>query len=124
MPSRSYKPCKYCNVATLNKSRYCDNHEYIPQSREAERKAKFEKTRPNATERGYDNRWRKYRAKFIKDHPVCNNCGMPAKVVDHIQAHKGNEHLFWDVNNHQALCLSCHSRKTARYDSNYLKGRK
>ena len=29
---------------------------------------------------------------------------VPAVVVDHIVAHRGNEGLFWDVANWQSLC--------------------
>lgn len=32
----------------------------------------------------------------------------PAEVVDHIRAHKGNDELFWDKENWQSLCKSCH----------------
>nr|WP_211224439.1 HNH endonuclease signature motif containing protein [Eremococcus coleocola] len=39
-----------------------------------------------------------------------------ATVVDHIVPHKGNKKLFWDSNNHQSLCESCHNRKTASKD--------
>lgn len=37
----------------------------------------------------------------------------PATVVDHIIPHEGNLELFWDENNIQSLCKSCHDRKTA-----------
>jgi 5-methylcytosine-specific restriction endonuclease McrA len=36
---------------------------------------------------------------------------VPAKCVDHIQAHKGDMKLFWDPNNWQSLCISCNSAK-------------
>ncbi|WP_327198035.1 HNH endonuclease [Sporanaerobacter acetigenes] len=29
-------------------------------------------------------------------------------AVDHIEPHKGNEDLFYDINNLQSLCKSCH----------------
>ena len=37
-----------------------------------------------------------------------------ATVADHIIPHKGNLELFWDEGNLQALCKSCHDRKTAK----------
>jgi len=40
----------------------------------------------------------------------------PATVVDHIEPHKGDEELFYDINNLQSLCKSCHDRKTAKED--------
>ena len=39
-----------------------------------------------------------------------------AQVVDHIVPHRGDKELFWDKNNWQALCFSCHSSKTATMD--------
>ena len=38
----------------------------------------------------------------------------PATVVDHIVPHKGNLELFWAESNLQALCKSCHDRKTTK----------
>nr|WP_281492405.1 HNH endonuclease [Wohlfahrtiimonas chitiniclastica] len=32
-----------------------------------------------------------------------------ANVVDHIEPHRGDQALFWDRNNWQSLCSSCHS---------------
>jgi 5-methylcytosine-specific restriction protein A len=37
-----------------------------------------------------------------------------ATDVDHVIPHRGNERLFWDEGNWQALCHECHSAKTAR----------
>jgi 5-methylcytosine-specific restriction protein A len=34
--------------------------------------------------------------------------------TDHIIPHRGDEALFWDETNWQALCDRCHSRKTRR----------
>lgn len=76
------------------------------------------------TERGYDWRWRRYREAFLKAHPLCAECQRqrrttPARVVDHIRDHKGDQALFWDPTNHQALCdytspWNCHGQKTGR----------
>ncbi|MDD4570646.1 MAG: HNH endonuclease signature motif containing protein [Tepidanaerobacteraceae bacterium] len=40
----------------------------------------------------------------------------PATVVDHIKPHKGDVKLFFDINNLQSLCKTCHDRKTAKED--------
>lgn len=37
----------------------------------------------------------------------------PATDVDHVIPHRGNERLFWNEQNWQALCYECHSQKTA-----------
>jgi 5-methylcytosine-specific restriction protein A len=36
----------------------------------------------------------------------------PATAVDHIQPHRGDYELFWDSDNWQPLCATCHGRKT------------
>ena len=74
--------------------------------------------RPSAADRGYDHRWQKARITFLREHPLCVECELKgeltaAVVVDHVVPHRGDEMLFWDVeNNWQALCLGCHNRKT------------
>lgn len=63
----------------------------------------------------YDSvRWRNVRANQLIRQPLCVMCQQQgrdtiATIVDHIIEHKGNAELFWDVNNHQSLCASCHS---------------
>ncbi|WP_269448179.1 HNH endonuclease [Lentibacillus sp. JNUCC-1] len=56
---------------------------------------------------------------FLRRNPLCVHCtdsGMtvPATEVDHIVPHRGDRDLFWDPNNHQGLCKSCHSKKTRK----------
>ncbi|WP_434794534.1 HNH endonuclease [Terrisporobacter petrolearius] len=34
----------------------------------------------------------------------------------HIKSQEGNEELFWDESNWEALCKSCHDKKTAKED--------
>lgn len=70
-----------------------------------------------AEARGYDSRWRKARAAFLQRNPLCNECMKhgrltPATVVDHVIPHRGDQKLFWDEDNWQALCKRCHDRKT------------
>lgn len=71
--------------------------------------------RRSANARGYNYRWQKYRAKYLKEHPLCVFCSrlgkvLGATVVDHIKPHRGDSKLFWDKKNHQALCKPCHDR--------------
>lgn len=76
-----------------------------------------DRMRGGAAERGYDGRWRKARAAFLRRNPLCVECmrkGVltPATVVDHIIPHRGDKELFWNEENWQPLCKSCHDRKT------------
>ena len=47
---------------------------------------------------------------------TCATCGRICLEldIDHITPHRGDPVLFWDRNNLQALCRSCHSKKTTR----------
>lgn len=58
--------------------------------------------------------WRTLRAAFLRDHPDCVVCGQPTEHVDHILPVRERPDLALDVDNVQALCWSCHSRKTRR----------
>lgn len=75
--------------------------------------------RGNSAERGYDHRWRKARARWLVDHPLCVECKSQGKVtaadvVDHVTPHRGDKRLFWDRSNWQSLCAACHNRKTRK----------
>ncbi|MEM9388616.1 MAG: HNH endonuclease signature motif containing protein [Pseudomonadota bacterium] len=77
------------------------------------------RSRKSAAQRGYDNTWRKVRAAFLVEHPVCQGkwkCnGDPATEVDHkTTIRSGGARLDWD--NLQALCKRCHSYKTRTED--------
>lgn len=98
--------CKYPRCSELTHEVYCDEH--------AEHRREADKFRASASKRGYDARWRRYRKNFLAKHPLCVECGGLATEVDHIIDHRGSYKLFWDTDNHQALCKSCHSKKTAK----------
>lgn len=84
--------------------------------RDAERKARFDKTRPGSSQRGYDREWQKARAAFLRQHPVCALCGAPANVVDHMTPHRGDKAIFWDKSRWQPLCTPCHSGAKQRQE--------
>lgn len=119
MPTHPKHPCSHPRCPELverGKSR-CPTHEV------RENKVR-EEQRGTAHERGYDSKWKKARVFYLRRHPLCVNClkegrTVPARVVDHIVAHNGDQTLFWDSNNWQALCdftspFNCHGTKTAR----------
>ena len=63
--------------------------------------------------------WRRLRAAYRDQHPVCEECKRQGKTtpmfaVDHIKPHGGNVGLFWDWDNLQSLCRKCHNAKTQR----------
>lgn len=79
--------------------------------------------RPNATNRGYDHRWRKYRHWFLSqpENVLCcvEGCHQIATVVDHKVPHRGDSERFWDPDNHQPMCKRHHDQKTATEDGGF-----
>ena len=69
----------------------------------------------NPIPRLYDSvRWRKARSYYLAINPLCIMClrvgrERRATVVDHIRDHGGDYGLFWDQDNWQGLCPTCHS---------------
>jgi 5-methylcytosine-specific restriction protein A len=50
---------------------------------------------------------------------MCKDVGRVAKatVVDHVVPHNGDQGLFWDDGNWQALCATCHSMHKRRIET-------
>ena len=61
----------------------------------------------------------KARDTFLKSHPFCVVCHRPAGVVDHIISIYKRPDLRLDPENLQAMCESCHNRKTATEDGGF-----
>ena len=102
--------------------------------------ASWRSSKQSSTQRGYDYRWQKARAAFLKDHPFCAYClrdvgicatavadvilecaarNVPVpygNVVDHRIPHRGDKALFWDQSNWQTLCQTHHSRDKQRQE--------
>jgi 5-methylcytosine-specific restriction endonuclease McrA len=82
----------------------------------------------SAAQRGYDRKWEKYRNGFLREFMLCGmrpgnvapvmsrcrdeNRATIATRVDHVIPHRGDGGRFWDRGNHQAMCASCHARKS------------
>lgn len=119
MPARPKRPCNRPGCRRLTTERYCEEHM-------REYRQRQDRERGTAHERGYDARWRRARAVYLREHPLCVRCERegritPATVVDHIVPHKGDMELFWDRENWQPLCARHHNIKTAREDSNFTR---
>lgn len=85
-------------------------------------RARSEASRPSATARGYDNRWRVESTAFLRkpgnERCACG-CGRLSNVVDHKVAHKGDQRLFWDRSNWQPMHRDCNSRKAIRSEGGF-----
>lgn len=84
--------------------------------RQRARKARHDRKRPSASQRGYGVEWRKLRAEFLRHHPYCKMCGAPAEVVDHIKRHRGDKRLLLSWSNLQSLCGHCHNSVKQRQE--------
>ena len=68
--------------------------------------------------------WQALRKNILYKYPTCQRCQtygyLTAGVdVDHVQPHRGNSDLFYNLSNLQTLCRSCHSWKSQREGDEY-----
>lgn len=118
MPVSPRRPCAAPGCAALVGKGFCATHAHRASP------ARAAGGRGTSHERGYGARWRRAREAFLLEHPLCAECTRqgrvtPARVVDHVQPHRGDHTLFWDEANWQALCdftsqWDCHGAKTGR----------
>ena len=109
MPRKPKRPCSHPGCGKLIDGRYCDEHRQI-----AERQYNQHLRDPDTNKR-YGRAWKKIRARFLLQHPLCEQCRQegrltPAQEVHHILplANGGMN----NESNLMALCKSCHSRIT------------
>lgn len=61
----------------------------------------------------HSKKWRDFRKLFLIDNYKCFICNSTFNLeIDHIVEHEENEKLFYNKNNLQTLCKSCHFVKT------------
>lgn len=111
MPYKPKRPCAYPGCGRLAVSeQYCAEHQ------KAMDKHYNQYERDPASNKRYGRAWKRIRDRYIKSHPLCEECEKqgkltPAEEVHHIlplSKGGGNE-----KSNLMALCKSCHSRITA-----------
>lgn len=77
------------------------------------------------SKRLYDSvRWRRFAKMQLGREPLCRLCfqmgrDTAAAVVDHIVPHETDPKLFWDANNLQSLCPTCHNAKRTAENIGY-----
>ena len=120
------KLCLYPGCEKLTQSGgYCMEHKALAEKRRQERKTGFNDQRGKSREwhsMYYSARWKQSRKEFLKKYPYCFLCGAKATIADHIQPHRGNVELFYNEDNLQPMCQSCHSKKTLN-ENDYFRGR-
>lgn len=101
---------------------YCPKHKAIADQRKKDRKifTGTKRDRSGSYHQLYNSvKWRKISKEFLAKYNVCVICGAKATIADHITPHRGNEDLFYDTNNLQPMCWSCHTRKTLAENNNF-----
>lgn len=110
--------CLYPGCPKRQREAYCQEH-----GRRHEQQA-----RGSSAERGYGRVWRLQAKAFLAEFPLCGMRpeGLPpvmsvcylagrvtaAEQVDHVVPHRGDQALFWNRRNWQALCRECGARKS------------
>lgn len=101
-----------CKKAAINEGR-CDKH---PRKNRSTTTA--HKNIDNAGKNVHNSsRWKRLSKLKRSMNPLCEICladniAVPSTEVDHIKPIDTNPHLAYDLNNLQALCHSCHMKKT------------
>lgn len=93
------RPCAEPRCPNLVDSGYCETH-------------RRPRNRALSSSLYQTVRWRHIKRNVLRAKPLCD-CGMLTTDVDHrVPVEDGGP--MWDYSNLQALCRSCHSRKTQR----------
>lgn len=103
------------HVLRTNKSRLADAVQRVT------RTASWRDDKASSSARGYTYEWQCAREEWLIDNPLCVMCKAEgrvtaATVVDHIKPHRGDMLLFWNRDNWQSLCATCHSARKQRLE--------
>ncbi len=120
MPYKPKRPCSYPGCPKLTDGRYCPEHKKLMEKQYD----KYQRSKESsAFYRSSD--WKKMRANYLIEHPFCVECNRHGKltkatVVDHIIPIRMGGPLL-EESNLQALCASCHTRKSIKEGSRFGK---
>ena len=73
MPRKPKKPCRHPGCPKLTDGLYCEEHEALHRG-----------DRASSSKRGYNRRWQKARAVYLKAHPFCVAC-MKERCLQHTE---------------------------------------
>lgn len=82
---------------------------------DAQRKARFDKKRPQARHRGYDKEWAREARAFLAlpENELCARCGAKATVVMHIKSIRTRPDLRMARSNWRPGCQRCNAIEAA-----------
>lgn len=115
--------CAYssCHQLIPLDQKYCPIHKKYEVKQKQEWNKTYNKTRyekNSLTANYHTTTWKKLReAVLARDNHLCQECLRQgyieeAKHVDHIEPAVKRPDLFWQMDNLQSLCASCHTKKT------------
>ena len=110
VPSKPKRPCSAPGCPELTRDRFCPLH-----AKKADKNYRKFQRDPRINKR-YGARWRRIRAAYIAQHPLCEDCldkGLttPVAEVHHVlPLDHGGSH---DFSNLRSLCKPCHSKQSA-----------
>ena len=122
MPMKPKHMCNATGCRELITEKYCPKHAHLKKTERDHKRRIYDKNRPSYYA-WYDSaRWKLIRERVLYAFPFCVECAKDGRasmstIVDHIVPHKGDVHIFWDLENLQGLCAHCHSVKTSKEDS-------
>lgn len=110
MPRKAKRPCRYrgCPRLTELPSGYCPEHEKLATQI-------YNKSRRVELNARYGSKWRKLRARFLNQHPLCEQCRLQGRYTTATEVHHIKPLSDGGTNeesNLMPLCKSCHSRIT------------
>ena len=114
MPTRPLRQCNQPGCGAAAAGNHCDAH-----------RAPAEAERGNSAARGYGHRWRKIRAAFLREHPLCERCEAKERVTPATEPHHRlprREGGSDDWSNLEALCHECHSEETRKHTVAKMRG--
>lgn len=111
MPRKPKRPCSYPGCPELVDGRFCKFHA-------KQENRRYEKYRRDPeTRRCYGRAWKRIRDRYIKAHPLCEECKRSGKLTVSEEVHhilplsEGGSNR---EDNLMALCKSCHSKIHAK----------
>lgn len=117
MPTKAMRFCAKCRAMAVSGG-LCEIHRKAADKQAADRQEhQWQSMYQTST-------WRAMRLAQLAKEPLCQECMKehrltPATVADHAVVHRGNPALFYDPDNLQSMCASCHSSKTDREDAGF-----
>lgn len=115
MPKKAKRPCQYPGCPNLTDELYCEEHR-------SQATAQYNKYQHDPqSNRRYGRAWKRIRDRYIKSHPLCEQCEKDGRLTAAEEVHHILPLTCGGSNaqsNLMALCHSCHMKKHGELNSN------